>query len=73
MKTGESNTIPVLLTKIDAERFILFQRHYDVICALVDSTALETSNGKVTLSFNHQNELMEIELQKKLFRKKKDS
>lgn len=73
MKIGESDaTIPVVLTKLDAERFVVFQQNYDVVRMLIDSGALATTNGKVILSFNHENELMEIELQKKLFRKKSE-
>lgn len=65
MMTGE--TINILLTQLDADRFVVFQKHYEALTSIIDSGALDTKNGKVILSFNHQGRLMDIEVQKKLF------
>lgn len=72
MTTGEtSEKIPVLLTALDAERFVFFQNNYEKIKTIIDSGIFTTRNGSVTLFFNSDGILMEIEQQRKLFRRGK--
>jgi len=68
--TGVTHDIPVILTALDAERFIVFQKYYSEIREMIDGGVFETKNGKAILSFNSDGKMMEIEIQKKVYKYK---
>ncbi len=68
MQTIGEVKIPVVMTALDAERFLVFQKYYIEIREMIDSGVFETKNGKAILSFNSDGKMMEIEIQQKVFR-----
>lgn len=65
--TGE---VSVVLTALDAQRLLVFQKYYIELKEIIDGGVFETKNGKAILSFNSDGKMMEIEIQKKVYRAK---
>lgn len=68
--TGEVREVNVLLTALDAQRLLVFQKYYIELKEIIDGGVFETKNGKAILSFNSDGKMMEIEIQKKVYRAK---
>lgn len=49
------------LTRKDAERFKIFQEHYDDFVILINAKIFETTNGSIKLHFNKQGKLKLVE------------
>jgi len=68
--TGEAREVNVLLTALDAQRLLVFQKYYIELKEIIDGGVFDTKNGKAILSFNSDGKMMEIEIQKKVYRAK---
>lgn len=62
------NDVIIYLTAEDAEKFKMFQKHYDLFTQLDSNRALDLQFGKVTLNFAF-GELQNIVQEKMVYRK----
>lgn len=49
----EQPLVPVFLTTTDAERFKLFQKHYELICTMEDKGVFNIGFGKAIFNFSN--------------------
>lgn len=54
--------VSIDLTPEDAEKFKQFCQYYDVFNTLLKSGVFTTKNGEVLIRFNHQSDLMSVNM-----------
>ena len=52
--------IPVYMPDKDAEKFLLFQEHYDVFCLLLEAHVFDVRNGSVTMHMDNNGAIKAI-------------
>lgn len=55
------NKIPIYIADEDAQKFMLFQKHYDIFTILIDKKVFETKNGSVSLNFDRYGVLQSVQ------------
>ena len=66
-----TDTALVEMSATDAEAFLVFRRYESTIKTLIDRGALDVKNGSVTLSFNSDGILMDIDISQKIYKRGK--
>jgi len=65
------NETPVFMSASDIDKFISFQKYYDVFNELLEAKVFDIKTGSVVLDFNNKGELMDIKVNVTVFRRKK--
>ena len=52
--------IPVYMPDADAEKFLLFQEHYETFCLMVNSGVFDVRNGSVTMHMDNNGAIKAI-------------
>lgn len=66
----ETTKVTIYATDETAEKFVLFQQHFDTFNTLVDADVFEQKNAAVTLHFDHLGILQLIQRADVLYSKK---
>lgn len=59
--------IPIYMPDEEVEKFILFQKHYDLFTMLLEKKIFEQKNCAITLNFDNKGDLSTIERSDFLF------
>ena len=62
MTTGETQTIKIELSELDARMFMEFQKNYETFSTLLQSGVFNIKNGNAVINFDKEGVLREITL-----------
>lgn len=62
MTTGETQTIKIEISELDARLFLEFQKNYDTFSTLLQSGIFSIRNGNAVINFDKEGVLREITL-----------
>ena len=62
--------VQVDMSEIQAERFVQFQKYYQLFETFLDAGLFELKNGSATLHYDHMGNLQEIDFNQVKFKRK---
>jgi hypothetical protein len=65
-----NNEVIILLSEIEAKKWVTFQKHYDLFMLLVEKGVFDQKNGSVALHFDSVGNLQTIQRADILYSKK---
>lgn len=65
-----STEVTIYISEEDARHFVLFQKHYEVFKALLESKVFEQKKATIALNFDHEGVLQSIQRADFLYTKK---
>lgn len=67
-----NNEVIILLSEIEAKKWMMFQKHYDTFMLLIEKGVFDQRNGSVALHFDNVGTLQTIQRADVLYSKKHD-